>query len=391
MFSKSKNNAINIITIIAGVGVFAGTLALLIVLSGFAGLKAFSIQYTNEIDPDLKAVPATGKYITLDSTHSKKLRNVEGIQAYSKVIEERVLLTYENRSMPAMVKGVDFNFNNVTATDKSIIAGFWFKQGDQQAVMGIDIAQKLSMGLSGYGDVLNLRVPKPGKGIITDPSKAFNSMNIVPVGIYSINEELNDKYVFMPLSSASQLLSLNPAEISGIEIKLAPGVKESTIKSQLQDIFGEEILIKNRIELNDELYKMLNTENLAVYLIFTLVLIIALFNVGGAIVMAILDKRENIKTLFNLGANLRSIQRIFFLQGTLLTLIGGVLGLLVGIVIIFLQQQFGLVMITQNMPYPVILQVDNLIIVFLTIMVLGIAASFIGSTRVSKALASVTA
>ncbi|HLS29290.1 MAG TPA: FtsX-like permease family protein, partial [Flavobacteriaceae bacterium] len=124
----------------------------------------------------------------------------------------------------------------------------------------------------------------------------------------------------------------------------------------------------------------------AVYLIFTLVLIIGLFNVGGAIVMAILDKRENIKTLYNLGANLRSIQRIFFLQGTLLTLIGGVLGLFVGVIIIFLQQQFGLVMITQNMPYPVILQIDNLIIVFLTIMVLGIVASFIGSTRVSRAI-----
>lgn len=386
MFSKSKNNAINIITIIAGVGVFAGTLALLIVLSGFAGLKEFSIQYTNEIDPDLKAVPAAGKYITLDTTKARKLRNLEGIQGYSKVIEERVLLTYENRSMPAMIKGVDFNFNNVTATDKSLIAGFWFKQGDQQAVMGIDIAHKLSMGLSGYGDVLNLRVPKPGKGIITDPSKAFNSMNTVPVGIYSINEELNDKYVFMPLSSATKLLSLNPEEVSGIEIKLAPGVKENTIKDQLQEIFGEGIIVKNRIELNDELYKMLNTENLAVYLIFTLVLIIALFNVGGAIVMAILDKRENIKTLYNLGANLRSIQRIFFLQGTLLTLIGGVLGLFVGVIIIFLQQQFGLVMITQNMPYPVILQIDNLIIVFLTIMVLGIVASFIGSTRVSRAI-----
>src|SRR5690625_4894410 len=211
-------------------------------------------------------------------------------------------------------------------------------------------------------------------------------MNTVPVGIYSINEELNDKYVFMPLSSATKLLSLNPEEVSGIEIKLAPGVKENTIKDQLQEIFGEGIIVKNRIELNDELYKMLNTENLAVYLIFTLVLIIALFNVGGAIVMAILDKRENIKTLYNLGANLRSIQRIFFLQGTLLTLIGGVLGLFVGVIIIFLQQQFGLVMITQNMPYPVILQIDNLIIVFLTIMVLGIVASFIGSTRVSRAI-----
>src|SRR5699024_4854701 len=215
------------------------------------------------------------------------------------------------RSMPAFIKGVDFNYNNTTATDKSVVAGEWFEQGSQHIVMGSGIARKLSMGLSGYGDILEIRVPKPGKGIITDPSKAFNAMNTVPIGIYNINEELNDQYIFASLSLAEELLNLDKNQISGIELKLAEKAKEKNVKKDLQEIFGDEILIKNRIELNDELYKMLNTENLAVYLIFTFVLIIALFNVGGAIVMAILDKRENIKTLFNLGAETKNIKQIF--------------------------------------------------------------------------------
>lgn len=389
LFSKSKNNAINIITIIAAVGVFAGALALFIVLSGFSGLKAFSVQYTNDIDPDLKAVPIKGKVFTLDSAKAKQLDQYTGIEVYSKIIEERVLLGFENRSMPALIKGVDRNFNQVTSTYESIIAGFWFDQNKPQVVMGIGISRKLNMGLSGYGEILELRVPKPGKGIITDPTKAFTTSNTIPVGVYSINEEMNDKFIYAPISLARELLHLNEGEVSALEIKLKPGIKESEAKAKIGHILGDKVTVKNRIELNDELYKMLNTENLAVYLIFTLVLIIALFNVGGAIVMSILDKRDNIKTLFNLGTRVKDLRRIFFLQGSLLTFFGGVMGLGIGVIVVLLQQHFSLVMISENLAYPVLLQFENLVTVFVTIMVLGLAASYIGSTRISKVLKAV--
>lgn len=386
LFSKSKNNAINIITIIAAVGVFAGALALFIVLSGFSGLKAFSVQYTNDIDPDLKVVPLKGKVFTLDSTKAEQLHQYNGIEVYSKIIEERVLLGFENRSMPALIKGVDGNFNQVTSTYESIVAGYWFDQNKPQVVMGMGISRKLNMGLSGYGEILELRVPKPGKGIITDPTKAFTTSNTIPVGVYSINEEMNDKYIYAPLSLARELLNLNEGEVSALEIKLNPGTNEREAKSKIADILGNEVVVKNRIELNDELYKMLNTENLAVYLIFTLVLIIALFNVGGAIVMSILDKRDNIKTLFNLGAGVRDLRRIFFLQGSLLTFFGGVMGLGIGVIVVLLQQNFSWVMISESLAYPVLLRFENLVIVFVTIMILGLAASYIGSTRINKAL-----
>ncbi len=150
-------------------------------------------------------------------------------------------------------------------------------------------------------------------------------------------------------------------EISSIEFKTKPEADIGAISNQLKDIFGDKVVIKNRAQLNETLYKMLNTENLAVYLIFTLVLIIALFNVIGSIIMVILDKRENIKTLYNIGATPNSIKNIFFLQGTLMTVIGGVLGLIFGIVLVYLQLEFNFVMITPSLPYPVSIKAINIL------------------------------
>ncbi len=386
LFTKSKNNAINIITFIAGLGAFAGAMALFIVLSGFSGLKDFSIQFTNEIDPDLKVYPLKGKTLQLDSLHVKGLKEIQDIANFSEVIEEHVLLTYENRSTPAYIKGVDQNFNAITSTNRSLVLGRWFDQDEKRVVLGGEISRKLSLGISGRNDVLQLLVPKPGKGIITDPTKAFKGYNTLVVGIYDINEDLNDKYVFAPLAVARSLLGLPDDQVSALEIKLTNPHKEKAAREALLNLFDNQVSVKNRIELNDELYKMLNTENLAVYLIFTLVLIIALFNVGGAIVMAILDKQHNIQTLSNLGAQTQSLRHIFLLQGSLLTFVSGIIGLLIGIVLVLLQQAFGLVMITEDLPYPISLQIENIFIVFGTIMLLGIIASFIGSTRVSKVL-----
>ena len=387
LFTKSKNNAINIITIIASVGVFAGALALFIVLSGFSGLKEFSLSFSNKYDPDLKVLPKTGKYFSFTNEQKQKLEKIEGIEVSSTVIEERVLLNFNNKNVPSSyIKGVDRNFLKVNRIDSALIAGIWVHPQEKQVVIGNGISRKLSIGVAGYGDDLKIFVPKPGKGQVSNPSDAFNTRSGMVVGIYSINEDLDNKYVYAPFSFAQDLLGLNENEISAIELSLTPSANETHVREAIQQLFQEEIIIKDRIQLNDKLYKMLNTENLAVYLIFTLILIIALFNVGGAIVMAILDKQNNIKTLYNLGANIHQIRRVFFLQGTLLTFFGGVLGLAIACIIILLQQQFSLVMITPSLPYPVLFEAKNLMIVFLTIMSLGLLASYIGSTRIKKVI-----
>jgi lipoprotein-releasing system permease protein len=158
------------------------------------------------------------------------------------------------------------------------------------------------------------------------------------------------------------------------------------VQQELALALGDSFILKTREQLNDALYKMLNTENLAVYLIFTLVLIIALFNVIGSIIMMILDKKKNLNTLYNVGATVKDIRKVFFFQGSLMTILGGSIGLVLGYLIVALQQQFSLVMITANFPYPVMIDVKNIFIVFITITLLGVLASKLASSRITKKL-----
>jgi len=388
LFTKSSSNAINIITIIAAIGIFAGTFALFVVLSGFSGLKDFSLSFTNEFDPDLKIMPAQGKVIQFTQNERAKIEKIEGITAFTQTIEERVFLDYKSKNHTAYLKGVDANYQLVNNIDSSMVYGTWLAQSEYQVVIGNGISRLLSISPFDYNNLLNIMVPRPGKGQIklTNINSAFSRESVVVTGIYSINEELDNKFVFSNLMFARKLLSMKDDEISSIEFKTKPEADIESISGQIKEIFGDKVVIKNRAQLNETLYKMLNTENLAVYLIFTLVLIIALFNVVGSIIMVILDKRENIKTLYNIGATPNSIKNIFFFQGTLMTVIGGILGLVFGIILVYLQLEFNFVMITPSLPYPVSIKAINILIVAVTIGVLGISASYIAATRSKKAL-----
>lgn len=387
LFTRSSNNAINIITIIAAIGVFAGAFALFIVLSGFTGLKEFSLSFSNKFDPDLKVFPVKGKTILLSEEEKEDLKQIQGIALYSKVIEERVFLDFNSKNKTAMIKGVDENFLKINPLDSAIVGGAWFADPQTQVVIGNTISRDLSLGPFYYNELLKILVPEPGTGQIMDPRDAFNSESVIVSGVYSISEELDGKYVFSSLQFAQDFLSLEENEISALEIKLAPEANPETIKQNIQKVLDEQVEIKTRTQLNESLYKMLNTENLVVYLIFTLVIIIALFNVVGSIIMVILDKRENIKTLYSLGATPAEIRNIFFAQGIFMTVLGGSIGLIFAIALVFLQLEYNLVMITPTLPYPVSITWGNIFLVIITIFALGVIASFIASGRSKKALA----
>ncbi|MDT0647270.1 FtsX-like permease family protein [Zunongwangia sp. F260] len=389
LFSKSSNNAINIITIIAGIGVFAGAFSLFIVLSGFSGLRNFSLSYTNQFDPDLKVLPATGKIISFSEGLSADIGQIQGVTSFSKVIEERIFLDYRSKNHTAFIKGVDENYQQVNNIEEAIFDGTWLASSEPQVVVGIGISRLLGLSTFNYNELLNILVPKPGKGQITNPMNAFNKKQVIVSGIYSINEELDSKYVFSNINFARNLLNLDDNQYSALELRLAPGTDPEVVSEKIKALFPEEVIIKDRAQLNEVLYKMLNTENLAVYLIFTLVLIIALFNVVGSIIMVILDKRENIKTLFSLGATPNQIKNIFFLQGMLMCVVGGTIGLGTSVLLIYLQLQYDLVMITPSLAYPVAITAENILIVILTIGILGLIASYVAAARSKKALRAV--
>ena len=383
LFSKSTNNAINIITLVAGFGIIIGTAALFIVLSGFSGLKNFSLEFTSFSDPDLKIVPNTSKTIQFTAAQKKALIELPSVAFYSEVVEERILMSCENKQIGVTVKGVDTNYPSATI-DSILVYGQWFEPDSAQIVAGWGVTTELGFGVFDVSKVIKLYAPKPGTGQISSVKGAFTTMKVANAGIFQINETIDNSQVFTSIANAKYLLNYQPESVSAIELYLAPSVDDESVRADIQSIFNNQVTIKNRIQLNDTLYKMLNTEHVAVYLIFTLILIIALFNIIGSIVMMILDKKKNLKTLYNLGATLKDLRAIFFYQGILMTIIGGSVGLVIGLITIWLQQYFSLIMITPSLAYPVDLQWLNVVIVLATILVLGALASRIASHRIEK-------
>ncbi|RYZ77918.1 MAG: FtsX-like permease family protein, partial [Proteobacteria bacterium] len=205
------------------------------------------------------------------------------------------------------------------------------------------------------------------------------------VGIYAISEELDSKFVFTDLRLTQALLNYEIQNVSAIECKLDPNADAAEVGAQISKLFPA-TNIRTRAQLNDSLYKMLNTENIVVYLIFTLVIILALFSLAGALIVMIIEKKSNLKTLSALGVEIGGLRKIFLLQGTLLSVVGGLVGLCIGSLVILLQQHFQLIMITPSLPYPVVFTAQNVLIVFITIGALGFIASLIASSRVSEKL-----
>ena len=361
-------------------------MSLFVVLSVFSGLRDFSTQFTNSLDPDLKLNATTGKSFTISVKQTVQLKALPEITNFSKIIEERVLFNFVDKQMVTYLKGVDSNFVYVNGSSKKLFSGFWLKPDTYQVVIGYGIATKLSLGLLDFNNQFEVYLPKPGKGTIENEEDAFNKSVLIPVGIYNISDDLDSKYVFADLKLTQDLLQYSSNQVSGIEIKLKPNSDKDAAIQSITAIFNNKVQVKTREQLNETMYKMLNTENVAVYLIFTLVIIIALFNLIGALIMMILDKKNNLKTLTYLGAEVASLRSVFLLHGVLLSFIGGVFGILLGIGIVIFQQQTNFIMVSESLPYPVIFNFFNLFVVLATIVLLGLAASLIASSRVTKKL-----
>lgn len=386
--SKSRQSAVNVINFITFLVIVIGSAALFIVLSGFAGLKTFSLSFSNTFDPDLKAEPAVGKFYSLSQLELEQLRTIDGVRFFSREIEERVYLTHRQKSHVAYIKGVDSLYPSTTGVDSTLYLGSWNVTG-QQAVLGIGIANLLGLTINNFRSPLVVLAPKPGKGSISQQSlndKPYTELSLVLSGVYAIEENLDKKYVFADLPLVQALLEKNAEQVSGLNFRLAPGADAELARTQIREVLGDKVLLKDRKQLNSTLYRMLNTENLATYLIFTLVLIIALFNVVGAIIMMILDKLQNSKTLYSLGTTIRELRRIYFIQGVLVTSVGGLAGVALGSFLVVSQLYFGWLKITPSLAYPVEYQAVNVLIVLSTIVLLGLIAAKIASSRVTQKL-----
>ena len=384
--SKSSQNVINIINRMSIFVLIVGGASLMIVLAGFSGLRTFSMSFSNFFDPDLKIFPKTGKIFSLSPMQEAALKESGVVASYTKVLEERVFLNSRGKNYIAYIKGVDENYPKVNAVDSILVISpkEWLLSEDY-VVVGNIIAETLNLGLFTSTTPLQIIVPKAGKGSITSSSTPYREETVLLSDYYQVTEDLDSKYVFATLSLAQRLTGVQSNEVSAVEIKLSKGVSVTEGKKRLQKVLGDAFVIKDRMALNEDLYKMFQTENLATYLIFTLVLIVALFNLVGAIIMMILDKRKNLYTLFALGMTERQIRSIFFLQGVIVSLLGAIFGVGLGVGIAWLQKTYPMLYINPNaavpIAYPMDIRLLEIVVVFFTIFVLGIIASAIGASR----------
>ena len=374
-FSKSQQTVINRINSISLLVIIVATASLMIVLSAFSGLKEFGLSFSNAFDPDYKVLPRKGKVILLDSLSIKKLEKISCINAFAPVLEEKVFLSFNEKSQVAFLKGINKHYLSVIPADSLVTIGEWLVPESNSVVAGYGIGASMDLGVYDYSNFLNISVPKKSiKGNLNQ--NPFYSQQAVVVGLYQISQDIDKKYVFSSISFARKLFQYPKDAYSAIEIQIKPNTSHDFLSQELRKILGENFVLKDRVAQNTALYKMLKTENIAVYLIFTLVLIIAMFNVVGALVMMILDKKPDMKILEAMGATTNSLRKVFFILGLLISLIGGAIGIVFASLLIVIQQVRPLLFVPgTSLPYPVNWEFENFILVIMTLTILGMISS----------------
>lgn len=381
LFAKKSRNAINIISAVSVTGVAVGTMALIIVLSVFNGLELLVTSIFNTFDPDLKITAAVGKTFVPDTTKLTLLENVNGVSCYSLTIEENVLLRYDDRQFIATIKGVDDNYASVTSIDSAMWEGEFMLKSDKgrpHAIPGVGIAQYLGIRVN-FITPLFIYVLRRSAESNLNPEDAYNKEYIFPSGIFEVEQTYDSKYIYVPLDFARRLIE-NEKGISSIEIKFTDNADASAAQKNVTKIFGEEFFVQNRFEQQELYYKVMRSERLAIFLILTLILIIASFNIIGSLTMLIIEKERDIEILKSLGANNTLIRRVFIFEGWLISIIGAIAGVILGFLVCWVQQTYGIIELPSESlimkAYPVVMKLKDFIIVPGTVLLIGYWAAW---------------
>ncbi len=381
LFSKKSRNAINVISSVSVAGVAIGTIALIVVLSVFNGFDNLVQSLFNSFDPDLKITSVIGKTFPADNEKIQMLEKADGILYLTEVVEENALLKYDERQYIATIKGVDEDFVKMSGIDSMIIDGDFtlVKDGKPYAVMGQGVAVNLAVGLNFISPVI-FYVPRNTKLISMNPAKAFNRKYIFPSGIFAIQQDFDSEYVIVPLFFARDLLGYTN-EVSAIEIKVNPSYETSAVQENIKELLGPEFSVKNRFEQQELLYKIMKSEKWAIFLILTFILVVASFNVIGSLTMLIIEKKKDIVILRSMGASLSMLRRIFLFEGWMISLLGAFSGLILGTLICWVQQRFGIIQLQGSGSfvidaYPVSIEIPDLIWIFLTVLLIGYLAAW---------------
>ena len=389
LFSKKRTNLINIISAISVVGMAIGTMGLIIGLSGFNGFDSLIKSLFSSFDPDLKITLVEGKSFDDNNQAFKEIRQMKDVLFFTEVIEDNALLRYENRQVLATIKGVSDEYSQMTGLDTMLVEGeFKLKEGNEQyAVIGQGVAFYLSVGLKMINPI-NIYVPQKGRSSGLAIEGSFNQGHIYPSGIFSVQQEIDSKYIIVPIAFAREIFEM-PEKINSVELKLKEGASVKTVQKAVSDLVGNRFVVKNRYQQHDYLYKTMQGEKYAVYLILILILIIASFNIVGSLTMLIIDKKEDISILQSMGADKPLIRNIFLFEGWSISILGAMIGTVAGIAICQAQIAFGFVKLQGGGgsfiidAYPMNIIPLDILLIFCSVVLIGFLAAWFPVKHIS--------
>jgi len=367
-----------------------GTMALIIVMSVFNGFENVVVKLFNTFNPEIQITAATGKTFDITTLPVAKIKALPGVVYYTDVIEENALLKYKEKQFIATIKGVNPDYQKLSGIDTMMTQGEFEIQKDSNnyAVVGQGVAYNLGLELNDYLNPLEVYVPRRGSSSMTNMMEAFNSEVLFTSGIFSVQQDFDEKYVIIPIRFARKLLDYDK-EVTSVELGLDASADKEIIQKQIEETVGDKFVVKNRFQQQELLYKIMKSEKWAIILILSFILLIATFNVIGTLTMLILDKKKDISILWSMGADRKLIRRIFFAEGMMITFFGAFLGLGLGALICWLQQKFGFVHMPEGgsfviTSYPVHMQIKDFIYVFAIDMVIGVITSWYPVKQISK-------
>lgn len=387
--SKKKKSFISLISNISMLGVGVGTMALVIVMSVFNGMGELNRQLFRSFDPDLKVTPAQGKRFSLSSKTLAELRATEGVKFVTQVVEDNALATYGDRRVVTKIKGVDETFIQRHQLDTAMIEGKFALTTDNEpkAIVGGTVQQLLGISVNNQFTPLELAYPRSDvKTLNLTNADAFNQQIIRVGGVYMLELRFDD-YVIVPLEFATELLGYGHQR-SALEIQLQPNAKAEQVQTQIQTLLGDKFVVRTRDEQNADLLRAIRIEKLFVTVTLGLIILVAAVNIFFSLSMLVIEKRDDIKMLFAMGATASTIQRIFLLEGSLVAFTGAFIGLILGIIVCWFQQTYGLVsmgMVSSVVDaYPVKMEWPDFVITAVTVISITILVSFIPAQRASR-------
>ncbi|MFN8355772.1 MAG: FtsX-like permease family protein [Spirosomataceae bacterium] len=388
-FSKNKKTFISLIANISMLGVGVGAMALVVVMSVFNGLEDLNRQLFKTFDADLKVSPAQGKSFVWTPELAQKLRQVEGVELLTQVIQENALLRYRNAKVVVNLKGVDDSFLKRTRLDSAMIDGkFRLHDGNiPYALLGIGVYYSLSASLEDEFTPIEVWYPRNQKNMNLLSQDAFNRLNILPGGVFAIEQQYDESFAFVPLSFAEELFEM-PNRRTSLEIQVRDEAEIPTIQSQLKQLLGDSFLVQNQDEQHASLLRAIKIEKLFVFLTLTLIIAVASFNIFFSLSMLAIEKQNDVKVLYAMGATPSLVKRIFMTEGGIVALLGTAVGLLLGVLLCWLQATFGLVKMGTVSSlvdaYPVKMQTSDFVLTGLAIIIITISASYFPAAKAAR-------